>query len=453
MFVLNRTAGLIHRSAPLIAQISTPTTSATKSFQNASLHTTCSLSKEDYYKTLGVDKKADAKSIKKAYFQLAKKYHPDVNKTKEAQTKFQEISEAYEVLSDDTKRQEYDAYGAGGGPAGARGAPGGAAGGGFHYSGNVDVNEIFRRAFGGGAGGGMGGFNFDNFAQSSFGHSAAQEMVMDISFEEAVRGATKNVFVNVVEDCLKCHGSQVEPGFKKTSCPYCNGSGAISQRLQGGFFYQTTCTRCRGSGHYNKNPCQECEGEGQTVQRRQVTFQVPAGTNNGDSLKFQVGKNQVFVRFNVAPSLKFRREKDDIHCDVEISIAQAVLGGTAKVPGINGDTYVHVPAGTGSHTKMRLTGKGVKRLHSQGHGDQYMHIKVTVPKYLTAEQKAIILEWAATEQLKDGTIKGLEKKESAEKTQKSEKTTRKTSQDKHEEDTEPKVEETSGNAEKKAAES
>lgn len=112
----------------------------------------------------------------------------------------------------------------------------------------------------------------------------------------------------------------------------------------------------------------------------------------------------------MAPSLKFRREKDDIHCDVEVSLAQAVLGGTVKVPGINGDTYVHIPAGTASHTKMRLTGKGVKRLHSIGHGDQYMHIKITVPKYLTAEQKAIMLAWAATEQLKDGTIKGLEKK-------------------------------------------
>ncbi|EFP06306.1 CRE-DNJ-10 protein [Caenorhabditis remanei] len=416
MFVLNR----FHRAAPLLAQVSAPTTSATKTAQ---LHTTNALSKEDYYKTLGVDKKADAKSIKKAYFQLAKKYHPDVNKTKEAQTKFQEISEAYEVLSDDTKRQEYDAYGSGGGPTGAGRA--GGAGGGFHYHGNVDVNEIFRRAFGGGAGGGgMGGFNFDNFAQSTFGHSAAQEMVMDITFEEAVRGATKNVSVNVVEDCLKCHGTQVEPGFKKTSCPYCNGTGAISQRLQGGFFYQTTCNRCRGSGHYNKNPCQECEGEGQTVQRRQVSFNVPAGTNNGDSLKFQVGKNQVFVRFNVAPSLKFRREKDDIHCDVEISLAQAVLGGTVKVPGISGDTYVHIPAGTGSHTKMRLTGKGVKRLHSIGHGDQYMHIKVTVPKYLTAEQKAIMLAWAATEKLKDGTIKGLDTVE--EKKKKSEKVEKKT---------------------------
>ncbi|CAJ0597887.1 unnamed protein product [Cylicocyclus nassatus] len=365
-----------------------------------SFHSSRPSSKEDYYKTLGIKKDATAKEIKKAYFQLAKKYHPDVNKTKEAQEKFQEISEAYEVLSDDNKRQEYDTFGAGGSPGGMGGR-----GGEWQYKGNVDVNEIFRRAFGFGSG---GGFNWDTFADSQFGHSHAQEMVMDISFEEAVRGAQKNVFVNVVEDCPRCKGTQVEPGYKKVSCPYCNGTGMISQRLQGGFFYQATCNRCGGSGHYNKNPCQECEGHGQSVQRRQVSFNVPAGTSDKDRVRFQVGKNQIYMMFNVAPSLKFRRDKDDIHCDVEISIAQAVLGGTVKVPGIMEDIYVHIPPGTASHTKMRLSGKGVKRLHSAGYGDQYIHIKVGVPSHLSAEQRELMLAWAATEKPKSGTIKGFE---------------------------------------------
>ncbi|CAD6192765.1 unnamed protein product [Caenorhabditis auriculariae] len=340
MFAINRTCFVISRSTPTVAaQLGVlSSTNASTSKQNVAkaqsriIHTSIPALKEDYYKTLGVGKDADSKSIKKAYFQLAKKYHPDVNKTKEAQEKFQEISEAYEVLSDDTKRQQYDAYGTAGTECCRR------------------TWRRRRRAFGGG---GPGGFNWDNFADSSYGHAAAQEMIMDISFEDAVRGATKNVYVNVVEDCMTCHGTQVQPGYKKTTCPYCNGTGAVSQRLQGGFFYSASCQRCRGTGHYNKNPCQECEGQGQTVQRRQVSFNVPAGTNNGDSLKFQVGKNQVYVRFNVAPSLKFRREKDDIHCDVEISLAQAVLGGTVKVPGINEDTYIQIPAGTSSHTKMR----------------------------------------------------------------------------------------------------
>ncbi|KAK6059473.1 thiolase protein [Cooperia oncophora] len=157
-----------------------------------------------------------------------------------------------------------------------------------------------------------------------------------------------------------------------------------------------------------KNPCQECEGHGQSVQRRQVSFTVPAGTNDKDRVRFQVGKNQIYMMFNVAPSLKFRRDKDDIHCDVEISIAQAVLGGTVKVPGIIEDTYVHVPPGTSSHTKMRLSGKGVKRLHSAGYGDQYIHIKVAVPSYLSADQRALMLAWAATDKPKSGTVKGFD---------------------------------------------
>ncbi|WKX99669.1 hypothetical protein Q1695_014498 [Nippostrongylus brasiliensis] len=416
MITLNRTAFYATRCAALtinqVAPLSIcPSTVAFKCVKcghntpslrselRRQFHSSRPSNKEDYYKTLGVKKDASAKDIKKAYFQLAKKYHPDVNKTKEAQEKFQEISEAYEVLSDENKRQEYDTFGSSStGPGGSGRRPGE-----WQYKSNVDVNEIFRRAFGFG---GDGGFNWDAFADSQFGHSQAQEMVMDISFEEAVRGAQKNIFVNVVEDCPRCRGTQVEPGYKKVSCPYCNGTGMISQRLQGGFFYQASCNRCGGSGHYNKNPCQECEGHGQSVQRRQVSFNVPAGTNDKDRVRFQVGKNQIYMMFNVAPSLKFRRDKDDIHCDVEISIAQAVLGGTVKVPGISEDTYVHIPPGTSSHTKMRLSGKGVKRLHSAGYGDQYIHIKVVVPSYLSSDQRALMLAWAATEKPRSGTIKG-----------------------------------------------
>ncbi|KAJ1369703.1 DnaJ dnj-10 [Parelaphostrongylus tenuis] len=218
-------------------------------------HSSRPSSKDDYYKVLGVKKDATAKEIKKAYFQLAKKYHPDVNKSKEAQEKFQEISEAYEVLSDDSKRQEYDTFGS---SASSAGGPGRGAGE-WQYKGTVDVNEIFRRAFGFG---GDGGFNWDSFAENQFGHSHAQEMVVDISFEEAVRGAQKNIYVNVVEDCPRCKGTQVEPGYKKA-----------------------TCNRCGGSGHYNKNPCHDCEGHGQSVQRRQVSFNVPAGTNDKDRVR------------------------------------------------------------------------------------------------------------------------------------------------------------------------
>ncbi|PAV60437.1 hypothetical protein WR25_10574, partial [Diploscapter pachys] len=333
-------------------------------------HSSSRKSKDDYYKTLG----------------LAKKYHPDVNKTKEAQEKFQEISEAYEVLSDETKRQQYDAFGANPMGSGAASGPSGAAGSqGWHYTGNIDVNEIFRKAFGFG-GPNQNGFNWDSFADSSFGYAPAQEIIMDISFEEAVRGmhffrektcketrnsgAQKSTFVNMIEDCIKCDGNGTEPGYKKVSCPYCNGTGSTTARIQGGFLYTQSCQRCRGSGFYNK----------------------------------QV----LYITFNVAPSTKFRREKDDIHCDVEITMAQAVLGGTVQVPGINEDVYIHIPPGTSSHTKMRLSGKGVKHQSASGFGDQYIHIKVAVPKYLSSEQKDLMLKWAMTDKPKNGTIKGLD---------------------------------------------
>lgn len=374
--------------------------------KSADLHTSSSLSaNKDYYKTLGIEKKADGKAIKKAYFNLAKKYHPDVNKTKEAESKFQEISEAYEVLSDDTKRQQYDTFGSDMGNMHGRG--GGAPGGGqqWDYHSQADVNEIFRRAFGFG----KGGINWNmNFAESQFGSGATEELVLDLSFEEAVRGTTKTVNVRVVEDCFKCKGSAVEPGYKKVSCPYCNGTGMMSQKLQGGYFFQQPCNRCTGTGQYNKNPCQECEGKGATVQRQQISLQVPAGTHDKESIRYQTGKTNVIVHFNVARSNKFTRQNDDIHVDVEITVAQAVLGGTVRVPGIYEDTSIQITPGTSSHTRLRLSGKGVKRANTYGSGDQYINVRIAVPKYLNDEQRRLMKEWAATDKPKSGSVRGVE---------------------------------------------
>ncbi|KAF8359614.1 dnj-10 [Pristionchus pacificus] len=374
--------------------------------KSAELHTSAPLSaNKDYYKTLGVEKKADAKSIKKAYFNLAKKYHPDVNKTKEAESKFQEISEAYEVLSDDTKRQQYDTFGSdmGNGMHGRGGA-----GAQWNYQTHADVNEIFRRAFGFG----KGGINWNmNFAESQYGSNQTEELVLDLSFEEAVRGTTKTVNVRVIEDCFKCKGSAVEPGYKKVSCPYCNGSGMMTQKLQGGYFFQQPCNRCTGTGQYNKNPCQECEGQGSTVQRRPISLQVPAGTHDKETIRYQTGKTNVLVHFNVARSNKFTRQGDDIHVDVEITVAQAILGGTVRVPGIYEDTSIQITPGTGSHTKLRLSGKGVKRANAHGSGDQYINVRIAVPKYLNDEQRRIMKEWAATDKPKTGSVRGIVEEE------------------------------------------
>ncbi|GMR43825.1 hypothetical protein PMAYCL1PPCAC_14020 [Pristionchus mayeri] len=391
--------------------------------KKADLHTSAPLSaNKDYYKALGVEKKADAKAIKKAYFNLAKKYHPDVNKTKEAESKFQEISEAYEVLSDDTKRQQYDTFGTDmGAGMGRGGAANGAGGAQWNYQTHADVNEIFRRAFGFG----KGGINWNmNFAESQYGSDRTEELVLDLSFEEAVRGTTKNVNVRVIEDCFKCKGTAVEPGYKKVSCPYCNGTGMQTQKLQGGYFFQQPCGRCSGSGQYNKNPCQECEGHGSTVQRQQISLQVPAGTHDKETIRYQTGKTNVLVHFNVARSNKFTRQGDDIYVDVEVTVAQAILGGTVRVPGIYEDTSIQITPGTGSHTKLRLSGKGVKRANAYGSGDQYINVRIAVPKYLNDEQRRLMKAWAATDKPKSGSVRGVEeevKKEAPKKSTKASK--------------------------------
>lgn len=367
----------------------------------------CRLAKRDYYEVLGLKRGASSKEIKKAYYQLAKKYHPDVNKDKDANSHFQEVSEAYEVLSDDTKRAQFDQFGS---SAFYQQAPSGAqsrTADGWQYQSTIDPEELFRKMFGGrnpfaDFAGGFG----DDFAETAHGYEASQQHIMNVSFEEAARGVTKNVTLNVIEDCPTCKGRGVQPGFKKVSCPYCNGTGFVAQQM-GGFFMQTSCGRCRGTGYFNKNPCLDCEGHGRSVQRKTVAINVPAGINDGESVRLNIGKSIVFITFKVAPSLRFRREKYDIHCDVEISLAQAVLGGTVKVPGIEQDTFIQIPPGTNSHTRMRLTGKGIKRLDYAGYGDQYINIKIKVPKNLSEKQRGLMQAWAEIETETPGTVHGL----------------------------------------------
>uniref|UniRef100_F1L4K3 DnaJ dnj-10 n=1 Tax=Ascaris suum TaxID=6253 RepID=F1L4K3_ASCSU len=367
------------------------------------------LGKRDYYEVLGLKRGASAKDIKKAYYKLAKQYHPDVNKDKDAGARFQEVSEAYEVLSDDAKRAQYDQFGSN--SFYQQQAAGGArnqTADGWQYQSTIDPEELFRKMFGGRNPFADFGSPFGNdFAETTHGFNASQQHIMNISFEEAARGVTKNVTLNVVEDCPTCHGQGVQPGYKKVSCPYCNGTGFISQQM-GGFFMQSACGRCHGTGAYNKNPCMECEGHGRSVQRKTVAVNIPAGIGDGETVRMNVGKTVVFITFKVAPSTRFRREKYDIYCDVEISVAQAVLGGTVKVPGIEQDTYIQIPAGTGSHTRMRLTGKGIKRLDYAGHGDQYINIKVRVPKRLNEKQRALMQAWAELETGISGTVNGVQ---------------------------------------------
>lgn len=376
-------------------------------------HTTNALRAKDYYQTLGVAKNASSKDIKKAYYQLAKKYHPDTNKDDpDASRKFQEVSEAYEVLSDDTKRREYDTYGQTSENMGRQGG-GGFAGHGpqgfaqnWQFRSTIDPEELFRKIFG------EGNFrsnSFDDFAESQFGFGRSQEVVMDLSFAQAARGVNKDISVNVVDTCPKCGGSKCEPGTKPGRCQYCNGTG-METISTGPFVMRSTCRYCQGTRQYIKYPCNECEGKGQNVQRKKVTVPVPAGIENGQTVRMQVGKRELFITFRVEPSKYFRRDGADVHTDAVISLAQAVLGGSIRVEGVYEDQWLNIEPGTSSHHKIFLRGKGLKRVNAHGHGDHYINIKIEIPKTLNKEQKELLTRYAELEQNTPGSIHGITKR-------------------------------------------
>ncbi|KAI1292898.1 Mitochonrial uncharacterized protein [Halotydeus destructor] len=373
--------------------------------------------KHDFYETLGVARNASQKDIKKAYYQLAKKYHPDTNKNdSDAQKKFQAVSEAYEILSDEGKRREYDSFGSGASPGSGFGQHAGQGASGFQgFHSSVDPEELFRKIFGdfnnfnqfnrSGRGGGSPFADFD-FSDTNFGHGAAQEVILNLSFKDAARGCQKEVKVNVVDTCPKCLGSRSTMGTKPVRCPYCNGSG-METISTGPFVMRSTCRMCHGTRMYIKNPCEECEGKGSSVQRKTAEINVPAGVEDGQTLRMQVGNKELFITFRVAKSDYFRREGADIHTDAVISLSQAILGGSVRIQGLYEDLTIRIPAGTSSHTRMRLTGKGTKRVNSYGQGDHYIHFKIKIPSKLSTKQKALITAYAELEDDTPGTVEGI----------------------------------------------
>lgn len=336
--------------------------------------------KKDYYEILGVSKTASAKDIKKAYYQLAQKYHPD--KTAGDKTKFQEVSEAYEVLGDEKKRQEYDTFGMAGNGMGGEGQPGfGGGGGGFHYQSQVDPEELFRTIFGDAF---KRGRDFESMfegfgagTESGPQYEVAQR-ILDLSFEEACRGINKELNIRVLDTCKSCKGTRCAPGHKPVKCKQCNGTGMESIQT-GPFFMRTTCRACYGHREVISKKCIECAGKGQTYQSKRVSVPVPAGVEDGQTMRMNVGKQEVYITFKVTPSKIFRRDKEDVHSDVSVSISQAILGGTISVKGIYDDHQLRIPAGTQSHERFRLSGKGIKRIHSSGYGDHYVYIKIKIP--------------------------------------------------------------------------
>jgi molecular chaperone DnaJ len=355
--------------------------------------------KRDYYEVLGVAKSASKEELKKAYRRLARQYHPDVSKEPEAEAKFKEINEAYEILSDEQKRGMYDRFGhAGLGGAGAGGF------GGFDFGGFRDPFEIFEEVFG--SFGGFGGRTRRHPRSPRRGADLRYEMSLD--FEDAVFGTEQEIEIPRQESCPTCGGNGVEPGSSPIRCPECNGTGEI--RRQAGFFINIgTCSRCQGRGEIITNPCKDCNGRGQVVKTRRLSVKVPAGVDNGTQIRLsgegESGANggppgNLYVVIRVKAHPYFRRQDDTIHLELAINITQAALGDEVEVPTLDGNEMMTIPAGTQTGDTIRLRSKGVPRLRrdgsNAGRGDELITIQVRTPTNLTPNQRNLLLELGKT---------------------------------------------------------
>lgn len=352
--------------------------------------------KRDYYEVLGVDKSASADDIKRAYRKLAKKYHPDLNPgDKEAEAKFKEANEAYEILSDEDKKARYDAYGFAGVDPNYGAGAGGAGFDGF------DMGDIFSTIFGGG--GGFGGFG-GGFGGQTRNPNAPQQgeslrADLTIDFMEAVTGCEKQVEVKRLENCPECSGSGCADGSQPTTCPDCRGSGVVNVQRRTAFGVmstQTACSRCRGTGQIIDNPCRSCRGKGLVYKRKKITVKVPAGIDDGQRIAARgqgsAGKNggpagDVIVFISVRPHELFTRDGYDIYYQHNVSFVQAALGSDLEIPTVHGKVKYKLPAGTQPGTQFRLRGQGMPRLRTADKGDQWVTVQVDVPTNLTAAQR------------------------------------------------------------------
>ena len=356
--------------------------------------------KRDYYEILGVQKGATEEEIKKAYKKMARKYHPDLNPgDKEAEEKFKEVNEAYEVLSDSEKKARYDQFGfAGVDPNFGAGGGGYGGGAGFDFG---DLGDIFGSFFGGGFGGGQTRRN-PNAPQ----RGESIRMNLTISFEEAAFGCEKELELDRYESCETCHGSGAAPGTSPETCPDCGGSGVVQTRRQtpmGVFASTAPCSRCGGRGKIIKEPCKDCRGSGMVRRRRKIQASVPAGIDNGQTISIRgqghAGKNggpagDLLVTITVRPHELFRREGTSVLCEAPITFPQAVLGAELEIPTIDGKVKYDIPEGTQSGTTFRLKGKGIPALNGRGRGDQYVTVYIETPRNLNREQKEALKKFA-----------------------------------------------------------
>jgi molecular chaperone DnaJ len=348
------------------------------------------MSKQDYYETLGVARNASDAELKKAYRKLAMKYHPDRNPDdQEAEARFKEVKEAHDVLSDPQKRAAYDQFGHAGVDPSMGAGPGGFGGGGASFS------DIFGDVFGdifGAAGGRAGG----NRAY----RGADLRYTLELSLEEAVQGTEVRIRVPTAETCSSCGGSGARKGTSATTCQTCGGHGQV--RMQQGFFsVQQTCPDCRGSGKTISDPCPDCRGSGRVQKTKTLSVKVPAGVDSGDQIRLagegEAGElggpsGDLYVQVKLKPHDIFRREEDDLYCEMPVGIATAALGGELVVPTLEGRASIKVPAGTQSEKLFRLKGKGVRNVRSGRVGDLYCRVSIETPVNLTGEQENLIKE-------------------------------------------------------------
>jgi len=366
-----------------------------------------SSAKRDYYEVLGIAKGATESEIKKAYRKMAVKHHPDKNPgNHKAEEQFKEISEAYEVLSDARKKQQYDQFGH---AAFSRGGMGG----GFGAGQGIDLEEALRTFMG--AFGGGGGSIFDNFFSGGQGgggrggrsgpmRGADMRYDLEIDFEDAVLGARSEITYTVQGECEPCSGSGMEPGTQKEKCRHCGGTGVVE--TNSGFFQMRQhCPVCRGAGSMIKTPCTKCRGTGRNTERRKLTINIPSGVETGSRLrvsgKGEGGSNggpagDLYVILHVRPHAIFKRLDDDVLCEIPIPIEIATLGGTIKVPTIHGFANLKIPSGTENGKIFRLRGKGIVSPTNRSKGDHHVRVMVEVPRKLSSSQKKKMKEWGET---------------------------------------------------------
>ena len=368
--------------------------------------------KRDYYEVLGVAKDASEQEIKKAYHKQAKKYHPDLNPgDAEAEKKFKEANEAYEVLSDKDKKARYDQFGhAGVDPSyGAGGAGGGFGGfGGFGGgSSSVDFGDIFETFFGGGFGS-SGGFGNRQTNPNAPRRGADIRISLVLTFMEAVHGTSKIINFTKQDSCSECGGSGAAKGTTPETCPDCGGSGFVvaNKRTAFGIMQESRpCTRCGGKGKLVKTPCSKCHGSGRVGVPRQLEITIPAGVDDDQTLRKQgegdAGFNggpagDLIVILTVRPDAMFERDRYDVYVTVPITYSQAVLGAKVTVPTIDGKVEYTVPEGTQSGKVFRLKNKGIPYVNGRGRGDQYVKVLVEIPKKLNKTQRAALEKFEST---------------------------------------------------------